>query len=304
VESKVLGRNAVGVDVNPLACLISKVKTTVIEDATIAEISHFLSNLRVETFDECSSPAIDKLHPNISRWYHVNVICELFAIKTKIDVVRNSEVKDFLLVAFSSLLRTVSNAKRGFGNLMIDKNAPPKNRIIEKFSLAVRKMLWGLAQFSTVATKSQVTIFKHDSRNVEFIKDETIDFICTHPPYMSAVPYAEYQKLSLWWLGYNQYDLEKSLIAGRRSRPDTPQRFLSDMEMSLLEMKRVLRKKGYCCIVIGNPVYGGKTWRLNEMIKQNAVHIGFTHLKQISRGKYHSTMGKMKEEFILIFRND
>ena len=304
VESKVLGRNAIGVDVNPLACLISKVKTTVIEDATITEASHFLNNLRVETFDECSSPAIDKLHPNISRWYHVNAICELLAIKTKIDVVRNTEVKDFLLVAFSSLLRTVSNAKRGFGNLMIDKNAPPKNRIIEKFSHAVRKMLWSLAQFSTAATKSQVTIFNHDSRNVEFIKDETIDFICTHPPYMSAVPYAEYQKLSLWWLGYNQYDLEKSLIAGRRSRPDTPQRFLSDMEMSLLEMKRVLRKKGYCCIVIGNPVYCGKTWKLNEIIKQNAVHIGFTHLKQISRGKYHSTMGKMKEEFILIFRND
>jgi DNA modification methylase len=304
VESKVLGRNAIGVDVNPLACLISKVKTTVIKESTIAEISHFSNNLRGETFDECSSPAIDKLHPNISRWYHVNVICELLAIKTKIDAVRNTELKDFLLVAFSSLLRTVSNAKRGFGNLMIDKNAPSKNRIIEKFSLAVRKMLWSLAQFSTVATKSQVTIFNHDSRNVEFIKDEAIDFICTHPPYMSAVPYAEYQKLSLWWLGYNQYDLEKSLIAGRRSRPDTPQRFLSDMEMSLLEMKRVLRKKGYCCIVIGNPVYRGKTWKLNEIIRQNAVHIGFTHLKQISRGKYHSTMGKMKEEFILIFRND
>ena len=304
VESKVLGRNAIGVDVNPLACLISKVKTTIMEESTIPEISHFLNNLRGETSHECSSSAADKLHPNISRWYHMNVICELLAIKTKIDVVRNTDVKDFLLVAFSSLLRTVSNAKRGFGNLMIDKNAPPKNRIIEKFSLAVRKMLLSQAQFSTVATKSQVTIFKHDSRNVEFIKDETIDFICTHPPYMSAVPYAEYQKLSLWWLGYNQYDLEKSLIAGRRGRPDTPQRFLRDMEMSLLEMKRVLRKKRYCCIVIGNPVYIGKTWKLNEIIKQNAVHIGFTYLEQISRGKYHSTMGKMKEEFILIFRND
>jgi DNA modification methylase len=304
VESKVLGRNAIGVDVNPLACLISKVKTTVIKESTISEISHFLDNLQGVTFHECSNLTIDKLHPNISRWYHVNVICELLTIKTKIDAVSNTDVKDFLLVAFSSLLRTVSNAKRGFGNLMIDKNAPPKNRIIEKFSVAVRKMLWSLGQFNTVATKSQVTIFKHDSRNVDFIEDNTIDFICTHPPYMSAVPYAEYQKLSLWWLGYNQYDLEKSLIAGRRSRPDTPQRFLSDMEMSLLEMKRVLRKKGYCCIVIGNPVYGGKTWRLNEMIKQNAVHIGFTHLKPINRGKYHSTMGKMKEEFILIFRND
>ena len=318
VESKVLGRNAIGVDINPLACLISKVKTTVIKKPTMTEISYFLMSLRGIFHEhakiECSnleektpiiySSVIEKLHPNIPRWYHKNVIYELVAIKTKIDAVRNTEVKDFLLVAFSSLLRTVSNAASGFGNLMINKNAPPKNRIIEKFSLAVRSMLRSLAEFSTVATKSEVTIFKHDSRKVEFINDETIDFICTHPPYMSAVPYAEYQKLSLWWLGYNQYDLEKSLIGGRRSRPDTPQRFFRDMEMSLLEMKRVLRKKRYCCIIIGNPVYGGKTWKLNEIIKQNAIHIGFTHLKEISRGKYHSTMGKMKEEFILIFRND
>src|SRR5215467_16286956 len=30
VESKVLGRNAIGIDINPLACLISRVKTTII----------------------------------------------------------------------------------------------------------------------------------------------------------------------------------------------------------------------------------------------------------------------------------
>jgi len=121
---------------------------------------------------------------------------------------------------------------------------------------------------------------------------------------MAAVPYAEYQKLSLWWLGYDQNDLDKSLIGGRRSRSDTPERFFQDMEMSLSEMKRVLRKKRYCCIVIGNPVYRGKTWKLNDRIKQTCTDIGFTFLKEISRGKYHFTMGKMKEEFILIFRND
>ena len=319
VESKVLGRNAIGVDINPLACLISKVKTTVIKKPTMREISNFLISLQrdivhlrrnttLSSLEEkkpiLDSPVIEKLHPNIPKWYHANVIYELVAIKTKINAIRNTEVRDFLLVAFSSLLRSASNTATGFGNLMINKNAPPKNRIFEKFSLAVASMLQSVADFSTVATNSEVTIFKHDSRKLEFINDESIDFICTHPPYMAAVPYAEYQKLSLWWLGYSQYDLEKSLIGGRRSRPDTPQRFFRDMEMSLLEMKRVLRKKKYCCITIGNPIYGGKTWKLNEFIKQNATQIGFTHLKEISRGKYHSTMGKMKEEFVLIFRNE
>jgi len=74
--------------------------------------------------------------------------------------------------------------------------------------------------------------------------------------------------------------------------------------MSLSEMKRVLRKKKYCCITIGNPVYRGQTWNLNDLIKQTCTDIGFIFLKEIGRGKYHSTMGKMKEEFILIFRND
>ena len=319
VESKILGRNAIGVDINPLACLISKVKTTVIKKTALEEISHFLVSLRehifclrrnitLSSFDK-KTPIIDrfvieKLHPNIPKWYHQNVIYELVAIRTKINAARNIEVKDFLIVAFSSLLRNVSNTTSGFGNLMINKNAPPKNRIFEKFSFAVAKMLRSLTDFTRIATNSEVTIFNHDSRKLEFIDDETIDFICTHPPYMAAVPYAEYQKLSLWWLGYSQYDLEKSLIGGSRSRPDLPQRFFRDMEMSLLEMKRVLRKKKYCCITIGNPVYGGKTWKLNEFIKQYAIRIGFTYLNEISRGKYHSTMGKMKEEFVLIFKNE
>ena len=319
VESNVLGRNAIGVDINPLACLISKVKTTVIKKPAIEEISNFLASLRdhiiclrrnitLSAIDKktpiIDSFVIEKLHPNIRKWYHQNVIYELVAIKTKINAETNIQVKDFLIVAFSSLLRSVSNTTSGFGNLMINKNAPPKNRIFEKFSLAVARMLQSLTDFNRVATNSEVTIFNHDSRKLEFINDETIDFICTHPPYMAAVPYAEYQKLSLWWLGYSQYDLEKSLIGGRRSRPDTPQRFFRDMEISILEMKRVLRKKKYCCITIGNPIYGGKIWKLNEFIKQNAIRIGFTYLNEISRGKYHSTMGKMKEEFILIFRNE
>jgi hypothetical protein len=74
--------------------------------------------------------------------------------------------------------------------------------------------------------------------------------------------------------------------------------------MSLSEMKRVLRKKKYCCIIIGNPKYAGEIRNLNDFIRQTCTNIGFTFLKEIIRGKHHSTMGKMKKEFILIFRND
>jgi hypothetical protein len=322
VESKLLGRNAIGIDVNPLACLISKVKTTTIQKPTLVEISKILILLKEDiinlrgntvffnhsekrqTIDNSMSKTLLLLHPNISKWYHQNVIYELLAIKSRIDTAENNDVKDFLLVSLSSILRSVSNATTGFGNLMINKQALPKTRIYEKFALVVRDMLKSMSEFNKCATNSDIRIVNHDSRRIEFINDETIDFICTHPPYMAAVPYAEYQKLSLWWLGFSQYELEKRLIGGRRSRADTPDRFFHDIHMALMEMKRILRKKKYCCIIIGNPVYNGKIWKLNDFIRKDATDIGFILLTEINRGKYRSTMGKMKEEFILIFRNE
>ncbi len=319
VESKILGRNAIGIDVNPLACLISKVKTTTLQKSARAEISKILILLKEDildlrgntmTFNSGEKRVIidnsltKTLHPNISKWYHQNVIHELLTIKSRIDTVGNKDVKDFLLVSLSSILRSVSNATSGFGNLMINRQALPKTRIYEKFVLIVRDMLKSMSEFDKEATNSDIRIFNHDSRRIGFIDDETIDFICTHPPYMAAVPYAEYQKLSLWWLGFSQYELEKRLIGGRRSRADTPNRFFCDINMALMEMNRVLRKKKYCCIIIGNPVYNGKIWNLNDFIKKNAKDIGFVLLTEIKRRKYRSTMGKMKEEFILIFRKE
>ena len=319
VESKILGRNAIGIDVNPLACLISKVKTTTLQKSELAEISKILILLKEDILDlrgntmtfnhgekrEIIDNSITKtLHPNISKWYHQNVIHELLTIKSRIDTVENKDVKDFLLVSLSSILRSVSNATSGFGNLMINKQALPKTRIYEKFVLIVRDMLKSMSEFNKDATNSDIRIFNHDSRRIGFIDDETIDLVCTHPPYMAAVPYAEYQKLSLWWLGFSQYELEKRLIGGRRSRADTPDRFFHDINIALTEMNRVLRKKKYCCIIIGNPVYNSKIWKLNDFIKKNAKDIGFVLLTEIKRRKYRSTMGKMKEEFILIFRKD
>lgn len=317
VESRLLGRNSIGIDINPLACLISSVKTTTISLSTIREISRFLLNLQSAILEYRKNVRLvgsefvhaeltldSKLNSNLKKWYHPNVICELHLIINNINAINDPYAKDFLKVAFSSLLRSVSNSKSGFGNLMINKQPAPKERIFERFSLATARMLRNANDFSKAASNSDVKVLNGDSRNISFIEDNSVDLICTHPPYMAAVPYVEYQRLSLWWLGYDLSYLEDNMIGGRRSRPDTPQRFFRDMNRALLEMKRVLRNKKYCCITIGNPTHRGKMWELNQIIKRYAVDAGFTFIKEIRRGKYHSTMGKMKEEFVLILRKE
>ncbi|HYA85090.1 MAG TPA: DNA methyltransferase [Candidatus Bathyarchaeia archaeon] len=90
VESKVLGRNAIGIDINPLACFISRVKTTVLSRSMVREIENFLVSTRLQddigntTLFNCENtgnrPILDyhslndNLHHNIPKWYHKNVI--------------------------------------------------------------------------------------------------------------------------------------------------------------------------------------------------------------------------------------
>src|ERR687885_722191 len=327
VESKVLGRHAIGVDINPLACLVAKVKTTNIQKPDLrkilstsmsikdeilklrASLEH--TNNKASTFDQ-DLGSINKNeyllanipNQNILKWFNKNVIYELLTIKLKIDSLEENHIRDFLLVAFSSILRSSSNATSGFGNLMINKQPPKKRNIFEKFNRVANIMVTKMEEFNQVTkNNSSIKIFRHDTRSLKFIADDTIDFICTHPPYMASVPFAEYQKLSLWWLGYSQQELENKLIGGRRARSDTAERFFQDIFMTLTEMKRVLQKKKYCCIIIGNPVYNNREWQLNEIIKKNASDVGLTLLKEIMRMKYRLTMGKMKREFILVFKN-
>jgi ubiquinone/menaquinone biosynthesis C-methylase UbiE len=121
---------------------------------------------------------------------------------------------------------------------------------------------------------------------------------------MSAIPYAEYQKLSLWWLGFSPRELDKETIGGRRTRVDTPLNFLHDIHQVICEMKRILKPQKYCCIIIGNPIYAGKKWHLNEIVKKEAASIGFYPLKEIVKKKHRLTMGKMREEYILILKNE
>jgi len=186
---------------------------------------------------------------------------------------------------------------------MISKKPTDKKFTYEKFRSKVGVMVSRMSEFYQVPDKSvQTKIMLGDARNLDTLRSETVDMICTHPPYMASVPYAEYQKLSLWWLGYDPNELDSELIGGQRSREDTAERYIEDMQGCFQEMNRILKDGRYCCVVIGNPVYRARVWPLNEIFKQMGMNADFRFIKELVRGKYKTTMGKMKQEFILVFQ--
>jgi len=85
-----------------------------------------------------------------------------------------------------------------------------------------------------VENQSWQKIFKRDSRDLSNLKDNSIDFILTHPPYADIIKYSEgeiKEDLS------NIHDLEA---------------FTNEMEVIAKEFYRVLKPGKFCAILIGD----------------------------------------------------
>jgi len=335
VEAKLLGRNAIGVDLNPLAWLISKVKTTHLSESQLRQatgpfmtaLEQHVTALRTGSTRYQMSlwedrkgtvPLTAPNFPNANRWFQPQVIQELLVITEHIKQVQDATLQDFLLCGLSAILRTVSNADGDFGNLMIDKNKRQIMDTFERYRQQIAAMCEGMREFNLRCAWSNVTvqIVLGDARKLDFLANESIDLIVTHPPYVAAVPYAEYLKLSLNWLyeysseqfppesvaNLQPSHLDREIIGGQRREKDVVDRFRTDMNQVFQEMARVLKTGKACCVIIGNPVVGGQTVSLNQEFSIMAARVGLQLDEEIVRGKYQTTMGKMKEEYILIFQ--
>jgi DNA modification methylase len=319
VEAELANRKCIGVDLNPLAYLISKVKSTPIRDHYLdKEVIQYLEEIRTKIFIyRKGGGRLDlPVFPNIEKWFQPQVLKELTIIEKEINKIGNNKIKFFFICAFSAILRGVSNAHSGYGNLMINKDKRKVSDTFEAFERKIMSMVEGMKSFNKKVKKSTARIYCADARRLSFIKDDSIDLIVTHPPYISAVPYAEYQKLSLNWVKEAFLDifdkkcidyldpkfLDKEIIGGQRAKNNTVERFQTSMELVFREMYRVMKKGSFACVVIGHPTVRGKKIELSVDFVNVAERIGFSHFHTIRRNNHRTTMGKMKKEYILIFR--
>ncbi|MDD4632788.1 MAG: hypothetical protein PHQ77_11120, partial [Proteiniphilum sp.] len=142
-----------GNDINPLALLLSKVKTTSMEPSRLekecniltAQITNVLSDhiSDLESVDDymsntigldlagkkgwgdeapkylrqfCSGRKLNITIPdfkNLGYWFRPRAVLELALIKSEIEKVANVDIRDFMFVAFSESIRFVSNRRNG-----------------------------------------------------------------------------------------------------------------------------------------------------------------------------------------------
>jgi len=312
VESKVSRRPSFGVDKNPVAPLIAKVKTTAIEPGYLA--SSFKDLERGLSEEKDTTPHIPE-GDRIDFWFLPETQESLGHILSNIQLIDDGDVRDFFLCGFSHILKNTSVWKMSSSKPTRDK----KKRIPDpyrSFARHLNSMLKKNQTFYELLEEHDLFDIESkprlgDSRDVP-IEDGRATLVVTSPPYVTSYEYIDLHQLSLLWLENIEElsTLKKTFICSSHS--DTPinkmelrsdiadrtvarlesnesgkskevARYFSDMLASFKEMHRYLRTGGHACIVIGDTKFKGVEIPNAEVFTEQMRNIGFSIHKIIKR---------------------
>jgi len=311
-----LGFQGVGFDLDPLSVLMSKVGTTPLNSKILKEKTDTI----ISTACELNS---NDLHlPWIDSDTETNSFINFWFASTQKDPLRK------LSYILHDLKGPYANALRiGLSKLIITKNTgaslagdvshgrPHKIRDKNDYDVfsSYKNACYSLAKILDFQSLQGSAIVKlGDARNLNLVKNESIDAVITSPPYLNAIDYMRGHKFALVWLGYRIQELRliRSNSVGAEKGPDngsecekasviTKQlkdydklpsriqkmiiRYILDMYDIIAECSRVLKIGGKATFVVGNSSLQGIYIRNTAIVDTIAYLNGLRLESEIER---------------------
>ena len=310
VESRLLNRNAYGIDLNPLAIFLARVKTTEINPSILFKEYYNLIN----RLDQTKSSKIEWPNfINIDFWFKEKVILKLARLRKAINEIKNEKTRNFFLVSFSETVRLSSNTNSGEFKLVRIKRDKLENYNPDVFSIFRKKTesnIEGMRKFyQDVVKNTWAKPIYADTSKVNTIKSESVDCIITSPPYgdsRTTVAYGQFSRLSAQWIdifkdpntassvdnqllgGKPANDLNHSLKSSQlceslkkirekdKKRAKDVLSFYIGLNDCLKKAHEILKEKKYFCLVIGNRSVKQVRIPTDFIIAELGEKVGFT----------------------------
>lgn len=209
VEGILAGYNVIGVDIDPLSAMISKVKTTRIDEKELDKISVWL-------IKEIKAKKKGTFKPDcetIEHWFTKDAIKKLSSIRTLINQIpekfgntkKVKDIENLFLICFSSIIRRVSNAddesqKTYVSHTKIKEPKEVYSLFFTQLDLFVDRAIKFSATTNSKAKNKIIHTSSSSSLNKK-LHGQQIDLAVTSPPYIKAIDYIYNQMVELFWIG-------------------------------------------------------------------------------------------------------
>lgn len=302
VEARAAGLDAIGVDSNPIACLISKVKTTPLPRGFKE------SSEKVVIHAKAVLPQKPRTNiPNVDHWFKKEVQVGLDALSIAITAVAPGPLKDALLLALSSIIVRVSNQDSDTRYAAVEKKVTLAD-VFRNFQLASDRISLALAGNQHAGS---VRVVCSDSTKMQYVGAKRIGLVITSPPYPNAYEYWLYHKYRMYWLGFDPRAVKATEIGARahffKKNHHTGDDFRRQMSAVLKPLIVSSHKSAHFCFVIGRSVIHGEVIDNSQIIIDEARALGLTQVATLSRQilrnrkSFNLSHANIKQESVLIF---
>jgi DNA modification methylase len=326
VEALRLECHAIGIDANPLACLISRAKTTLLNEEEVEslktlaeEISCFAQQTFMGTlplFPHMAPFPQDAPRPQfdgVDEWFDQPVIDELAFIKARCLSLESEKAKQLAMAAFSAIIVTVSRQDSDTRYVRRQKNVKPGDTL-QLFSRTLDQAVQRVVELGE-EVDSHYTATVHQGNILEPPEIEPIDLVVCSPPYPNAYSYHLYHRTRMLWLDMDQPKFKLEEIGSHRKysrkgeNAATADTFRGELFTILSWLSHTLKRDRYACFVIGDSTIKGKRIQNDQLLIEVAEAVGYqveanlTRHLQASKKSFNPAIGKIKDEHIVILRN-
>ena len=258
VEGLLRSRKTIGVDCDPLACMIARAKTAAVSPSRLQTLGSELRQTWRQPATQLVAPMPDLT--NFDHWFSRDAwgkLQSLLASTTALDA--SAEEFDCLLCVFSSILRRVSNAddqtQKTYVSGTLIKNPP---EVEGTFYKALEKALAGLEELALLRRPSaEAVVIQGDATDMQ-LPSQSVDLIVTSPPYLDSVDYMYNFMVEYFWLGplvgvhdRRTFNRMRRGVTGAKNpigkiTPALPQSLNDLISESEIAPQRVAATRSYC----------------------------------------------------------
>lgn len=299
VEARLAGRFAAGVDANPLAVRLARLKATTTTEADREALVTWSEKI-AGTADarRVARAGASRRYPDADvALFDPHVLLELDGVRVGLEgfAPRSREetfAREALWLVLSAILTKVS---RRASDTSAEK-APRRLFAGYVAKLFVRKARELASRFAEIAPLLEGApgswIEEGDARELDGVDDGAVALTVTSPPYAGVYDYVAHHEARLRWLGMDDRGFRSREIGARKRlsdvRPDEGRAAWSDeLSAVLRSLHRVTRPRGLAVLLIADSVVGGDPLYADDSLRELAPPAGLDVVAVTSQARPH-----------------
>ncbi len=297
VEAMIAGRRAMGVDLNPLAVRLARIKTSPGDPGSREEIVAAARDVAAFADErrERRAGATRRYAPEDVASFEPHVLLELDSLRVGIAQ-RASEdayVREALELVLSSMLLKISRRASDTSEHVASRRIAA-GYAARLFKRKAAELVRRLAELSALLAPGtpRATVVVDDASRLRTIAASSVDAIVTSPPYASTYDYLAHHALRMRWLGLDARGLLAGEMGARRQYAGLDpgaarEKWTRDLGTVFRAMSRVCRKGARVAIVLADSAAGDQALRADAIVAAVAPGTGFALLARASQTRPH-----------------